>query len=315
MVPYCGGDLDANPDTRVVYLNFINEAAEEIYESHDPAGCLEEVYVRVQPGSEIALPPFVGELRAVRDVEWKTPFTLKDMRPRYHAFQWTNEWKNWRHKGYSPTCTEITNAAPLRYEITEADETVTVTTHGQTANSNRITDEFVMDDTEKVGVESFQFIESIRKSAYTDYDINIYDVNDNVMSIIYNNELEARYVVIDVSLYPNQSCCGDGRIMEVLYKKRLRKLSQDGDCFPVPDYDKLVADKAIQLWYERQEGKEKIAILKDQKIARTIQQKMQHKEGPLIKSMRFNRNPLLGRFRKGGCYPYISTDGYPPDVP
>src|SRR5437763_16721918 len=93
--------LELNPTQRTWLLRKINKASEEVYESDDLPGCLREAYILVTPNSELALPEFIGRLRAVREANWKSPLSLIDLAPRYHAQAWKTEWNHFVYKGTS----------------------------------------------------------------------------------------------------------------------------------------------------------------------------------------------------------------------
>ena len=67
----------------------------------------------------------------------------------------------------------------------------------------------------------------------------------------------------------------------------------------MPDYDDIIAQKAVQLFTEQQEGKEERAVLMDQKIDRSIARRQQDSSGPVVKRMLYKENPLYGLFRIG----------------
>lgn len=283
---------------RAHLIEKVNKAAKEIYERTDVSGCLRELFVKVTPNKVIALPQFVGELRAIRQRSIERPWTLNDLRPRYHVYSWESQWRSWRFIGYAAIQTDIVNAAPVYINIPVADSTLTVTIVGATIDSNRVIDTITLSATSNTSTKNFTSIDSIQLNKVADYDITILDAEDNELAVIPNNVLESRYALYDVSAYPSGGDCSDGtNLMEVLYKMRLPWLSEDNDVFPVPDHDDIIAEKTVQLYVEKQEGKEDRAVLLDQKIERALARKMQDKEGVNVKKMKFVENPLLGMFR------------------
>lgn len=247
-------NLVTNTEQKIVLVALINIAAEEIYEKIDLPECLREICVQVQPNSQLALPPYVGEIRSIRDKCLKQPWSILDLRPRYTEFTWKETWKNFRHKGYSPIQTSIVNAAPLTFTIATPDDTV-ITVTGSTVNARKVTDSVVMSATSVAGNKNFLTIESIIKSKRNDSDIYVYDASSNLLAVVFNDFIESRYILLDVSAYPS-AYCGTFSVMEVLYKLPLRYMELDTDTFPADNYDSIIASKALQLLMETEEGKE-----------------------------------------------------------
>lgn len=292
-------DLDLNPAQRATQVDRINSACSEIWHSTDLPGSLREVYLCVNAGKILALPPFIGSLRAVRDQQSKKSWTYKDLRPRYHYNSWPEMWSNWTYIGSSALQTDIENAAPLVFHAPEADITLEITTVGETADSKRISDTVNFASAQIVGTKSFLQITSIELNKACESNIIISDADGKELATIYNTRTSALYELIDISAYPSKGDCADGtRVMELLYKVELPVLENDNDTFPLPNYDDDVANKAYQLYLEQQDGAEQRAILADVKINRTISQKILDKEGPQEKKMRFGPNPLLNLGRK-----------------
>src|SRR5690348_8676133 len=100
-----GTDI-TNPNERVKLTDKINEAAREIYRRQDIPFQLQECFIRVTSNNEMSLPPFVGELRAIRSgcQDWCTEkWQLHTMFPKYNRSEWENLWKGWRILGTSTT--------------------------------------------------------------------------------------------------------------------------------------------------------------------------------------------------------------------
>ena len=289
-------DYASSSAKRARLVDVINEAAEELWESEDLPGSLQEVVLKVFPNSELALPYFIGELRAARSRNLKYRYTIKDLFPHYTNQPADFEWKEWRFKGYSATQRAIENAAPIQFDMSVADGSI-ITVEGKTEDSNSTVDTIIMDATSKVGTKSFSSIRAItRKSAGT-YDINITDANGNELAVLYNNQLETRYIIVDVSQYPNYIECEDGSIgVEVLFKVPLFRLNADGDSFPIPSWDTLIANKAVQLFTEAKPGFEQVAAAMDAKIMRSQERKKRAQEGGISRSILFQPNPIYSMF-------------------
>lgn len=287
-------DLTSNGPSRNRAVDLINIAAEEVWESTDLPGCLMELIINVTADSEVAIPSFIGELRAMREKSLMHKFTLNDMRPRYQQEPWKQLWRNWRHKGESATQLEITNSAPPILIIPTPDDTE-ITIRGATANANDVEDTIVMNAVEVQATQPFTRIDSISKDSRNEFDIQVMDVNSNLLAVLYNNELESRYIIVDVSQYPfgGEGASGE-RIMELLYKKPFYRMELDSDRFPIPGWDNIIVDKTLQYYNEGQEGKEQRALLYAAKVTKKSAEKVKHKEGGQEHEMQFAENPFYG---------------------
>lgn len=297
---------DLNPAQRQIVLNYINEAAEEIWETQDLPGCLQEVYSNVSPELRISLPPFVGEIRAVRNRRWNGFMALADIRARYAGEDWPEKWNKFRKIGESALANEITNAAPISIVYPEADTDLQITIIGVTANSNRCTETITMTNPLMNGSKSFIEIIKITKNKATDFNIIIQDTEARELALIYADQLEARYLIADISKYPNISGCTDGNyIMEILFKPRLPLFKNDTDEFPLIGYDKVIVLRTKQLIAEEQEGKEERAVLMNEKAKEILKNKQMDKDGPVSAKITTKRNKMFGLFS-----PYHGYGGF-----
>lgn len=304
-----GNTPDLNADQRAYYVDKINEAAEEIWESSDLPVVLKECCVRANADRQLALPAFVGELRAIRascsgEIDVNARWSLKDVRSKYVETEWKRLWKNWRIIGESPVCIELTDTAQNTAEIEAAESDVIVTITGATTSSNRKSANVTMDDTSKEFAIGFTDIINIRKNKVSEHDIVIKDAVGNEISIIYADQLDARFLIVDISAYPSiGSCqCADGSyIVEVLYKPRLPRLENDEDVFPLTGYDNLIVLKAKQLLVEEEEGKEIRALAMHEKAKLKLNQKIQDKTAVTKKGISFGRNAMLSHRRLFNC--------------
>jgi hypothetical protein len=305
---------DLNTSQRDALIDIINQAAEEVYESKDLPVTLKESYIRVGSDFEVALPAYIGELRAIRpacetQLLMGESWSLMDMRPKYTKAPWPIMWNNWVVKGYYPICNEITNAAPGTIQVDSTDLPVDVTLVGETSSSNKFAETVTVSTPSSVWTKSFLDLKRVAKSALTNCNVVILAPDGTILSIIYADQLEARFVVIDVAKYPNIGCCAcdDGTYaMEVLYKPRLGRMVNDEDFFPVDGYEEIVILKTKQLLMEGEEGKEKRALLMHKKASLLISQKVEDRTGFLNKKISFKPNKKLGIVRRhfgyGGNY-------------
>lgn len=263
-----------NDADRLVCLDYINEAARELYDAADYPYCLDEIVIETNRTGLIALPPFVGIPRALREVNTQIPWRLSTMRPRYHSSGWEQEsYNNWRDVGYSPIAVELTNNAPPVVVIPKVDcEPISVTIVGSTANANQVVETRLITELRTQFETPFNNYAIIKKDKVSAYDVIIEDANGEEISIIYNNELEASFRIIDASNYPFHQDIDQTITMELLYKKRLPLLVNDNDEFILKDYDDIVINKAVQLRLE-DAGNTDGAVAYDRKAQRTANRK------------------------------------------
>ena len=280
-------------------VDIINEAADEVYSEKDLPLVLKECTVRVLNDYRIALPAFVGVVRAIRSTKYNDLWTLKDVRARFNSVDWPERWNKGRIIGESPIAVDPTSTSPGTLEIHEADSDCTVTLVGSTINSNRESDTVTMDDTEKDWSLSFQEIKAIRKNIVTDHDIVIKDADGNEISILYADQKEARYILMDISEFPGFVDCADGSfMMEVLFKPRLPRMERDEDSFPLQGYDDIIILRTKQLLAEEEEGKESRALLMNEKSKQKLRHKIDDQVGTTEKRIFYKRRPMQGYFRR-----------------
>ena len=268
-----GLDKDS-ADARQVCLDYINEAAKELYDAQDYPYCLDELVLEVNRTGLVSLPPFVGIPRALREACTQIPWRLSTMRPRYHAGNWAQDsYNNWRDIGYSPLAVQLDNTAPPVIVIPKIDcDSVMVTIVGSTANANQVVENKTLTALRTQFETPFINYVVIRKDAVSAFDIVVEDANGNEISVIYNNELEANFRIIDVSNYPHAQPIDQTVTMELLYKKRLPLLTNDNDEFILKDYEEILINKSVQLYLE-DKGNVEGALMFDKKAERTANQK------------------------------------------
>jgi hypothetical protein len=302
------GSAEENSAQRLWLLDIINEAADEIYQEKDLPLALKETYVRITNGNRVALPPYIGEVRAMRSTRWDNKWRLSDIRARYHNKDWPEMWDKFRMVSIDPIATEITNTAPGTIEVAEADATLIVSVRGETDDSNNMADTVTMDETEKEWTSSFNNIKSITKNLITRQNVVVSDADGTEIAILYADQYESRYMVADVSDYPGIQDCDDGTFaMEVLYKPRLPYLYFDDDTFPIPDFDDIVVLRTKQLLAEEKPGEEMRAALMFKKSERKITKLTENRVGTVDKKFIIGGNQYQKTFRKfyhryGGGY-------------
>lgn len=270
-----GNKMGLNPavaDQRSVMLRFVNEAVRELYEQSDMVGSLTEQCFKVNGDQTIALPSYVGKLRAVREVNSQIPWSINQMRPRYNVSNWPDMWRNFRLKNLQTLERAITNEGPVTIVCDAIESTpAVVTIAGSTLAAERIVETVTMDETEKTTTNAFTNITLFRKNVQTSCNYGMLDMDRNVLSVIANNRLQATYQIVDISQLPwlNQNQGPQDHFVEILYKEVLPYLQDDGDEFPAIGFDDVIVNKCLQLWCE-EEGKGEEAALYDAKATRTL---------------------------------------------
>ena len=260
---------------RNVLLRFLNEAAYELYMQSDMAGSLMEQVFKINGDQTIALPNYVGEIRAIREYTSMIPWSINQMRPRYNQSNWSDFWRNFRLKGRMALMASITNESVINITVPSVEATpITVTVTGSTAIANQITETVTVNSTTVSTTNQFLDVIAVSKSQVTSYDVTLADVDNKLLTIIPNNELQAWYQIVDVSTMPwlPTSSSTLDHYVEILYKKALPYLSNDGDEFPAQGYDPIVSNKMMQIW-ATEEGKADVALAYDQLTSRSLARK------------------------------------------
>lgn len=262
----------ADSGQRAMLLRFLNEAAPELYAQSDMSGSLREQIFKVNGDQTIALPHYVGQIRAVREMDSQIAWHLNQLRPRYIQFNWPDMWRNYRLKGLGALQTSIRNQSQLQVVVAEVETPpIQVTISGSTENASSVSETVVMDSTTKTTTNAFTDISAIKKDRVNGVDVTVLDIDGLQVSAIPNNFLQAQYQIIDVSLAPwlNQDTGRLDHYVEILYKEALPVFKDDSDEFPAQGYDNVLVNKCLQLYYEEQ-GNSELAIGYDAKATRTL---------------------------------------------
>lgn len=309
-----------NPDDvgqRSVSLRFLNEAAQELYEQADSEGVLMEQLFIVNGDQMIALPSYVGPLRAMREYSTHVPWHLTNMRPRYNQINWEDRWRHWRIKGTSPLSQEIDNEGPVIISVPFVENPpIVINVCGQTQLATFATETFTMDSPMKIGGLDFLTagIKAFKKDRVNNYDVLMFDIDGNQLSLLQNNLLESKYRIVDVSLYPwsNTAVGPTDHYMEVLFKPVLPWMQNDEDEYPVVGHDNIIVNKMCQIWAEEQ-GKGDEAAAFDAKATRSLARKKEDEKRGCEEAMAFCENThdtLLPRNRPLGPSRYMGQIYY-----
>lgn len=222
----------------------INNAAQELHLSLDLVGALrEQVFILPSDEDVVTLPFYVGDIRAIRKPKVSTEITLTDLRPRYHLYQWGGvAYDKFRIIGTSPIARELPAEMAITYHPKDALFTgCMVSVVGSTCRAAR-TVESLFVTKEVTGTVVFTDIESISKSIFTNYDVDIYS-GTTIIATIANCMLRSKYTKIQVSdnCLSNVTFCSDScRCVEVLYKQEFLPFVNDSDEFICEEYDQAI---------------------------------------------------------------------------
>lgn len=305
----------ATTDQRDTCLRFLNEAAMELYDQADAEGTLWEQLFHVNGDQQIALPPHVGPLRAMREYSTHVAWHLNNMRPRYNQFNWKDRWRSWRVKGVSPIMYPIVNQSVVKVSVGAVESpAIVVSVVGPTPTASSTSEQLTIDALEKSTTKNFMDITAIRKDRVNEQDVTVADVDGNALCVIPNNMLTMQYRLVDVSLYPWSSTdvTTQNHYMEVLFKKALPWLSNDDDEFPAQGVDNILVNKMLQLWAEEQ-GKLEEALAYDSKATRSLARKRADNDRGVEQEAAMVENPhdtLLARNRPMGPNRYTGQIYY-----
>lgn len=251
-------------------LDYVNRGAKDLYNGSEADAFMREIVLIVPAGQRLSLPPFMGELRGMREYNWTATIPLYEIGvPRYSSDTWKYKWRNWTLVGKQPLATSISNAGPLTVTTTSINTPPDVVTIvGSTATANAVTESVTLSVLTATTTNSFATIKSISSMSLSrPSDITISDLNGVTLATLYNNEQKTAYLIVDVSQYQWIAQFGDGltTLVEVLYKDKFYKFFNDTDEYNAEGYDDAIAYKAIALWYMGKEGKEQDAMLYEQK--------------------------------------------------
>jgi hypothetical protein len=297
--------IPGGPQTndRLILLRYLNEAARELYDQSDMIGILMEQVFKVNGDQTISLPYYVGPVRAARNIFFgHHTWHLNQMRPRYNQINWKDMWSNLRIRNTQALMATVTNASVgvLTTPIVE-DPPVSVIVVGPTvgANGNILSsngqETVVMSSTSARTQNCYaDYVTVVKPNGVNAYDITLSDVDGNIFTVIPNCMREARYQILDVSMFPFLPGSNSDPLqnyLEILYKKALLELSLDSDTFPSKtDYDDILVNKMMQLSNEEQ-NKSDIALAYDSKATRSLSRKQEDQNRATEDEIALVRNP------------------------
>ena len=217
--------------------DFINQAAQELWNSEDFPGTLQEESFKPYDSGEafVSLPYYVQAIRGVRpcigmttDVMHKVTAVMDDQ---YVYSPW-----RWRQVKRSPLIRNLGEASQLtiKRRLPAATEEVIVTLGGPSdvAESAEETVLFTADASEKQTVNAYEDLTHICKDVITTCDLEFYDSEGNLVAVLPNNFLEVFNTIIQITATCSQrtACCNN--CVLVLFKPYLPPLLRETDHIP-----------------------------------------------------------------------------------
>lgn len=285
---------DAQKNARIYR---VNKAAREIYRLVEPeeAG-REEVFSLNVDSQQVALPAYIGRVRGMRYFDGRQAISLDDMRNRYN-FNFAGENELWylqfRKKEVGALSRSLDNQSTLTLTlpIEEAEE-FTVTITGKTDKSERISETltFTTTDLSKETEANFVSVESITKSRITQYNISVYDAEDNLLGEVLNSEYQSYYQIFQIADTEGWQSTNMLDSVEVWFKYKFQPFKNDTDCFLGTD----IYDDAIYWKFLEQSAKKvEDASAYMKKCSQVLSQIFQSQQNGQRTKINFKPNPFL----------------------
>lgn len=287
----------------------INKAAEEVHEMYDlQEGKDEKLFTfSVDDSSQLALPPYIFQVRGMRLHDGRNTIELEDARNRYN-FQWFAENDLWylryRKKKESCLSRDIDNQSILKVSVplVEAEE-FKVTITGSTDNSYRVSETltFAPGDLVKETVANFTSVESITKNIITKYNVIIKDVEDETLGMILNSEYQSYYNIYQIGDSEAFSLPEANSGVEVWFKYKMQPFKNDNDCFlGTSRYDKAIFWKFM----EHRSKKVEDAVAFAEKCGQAIAATLVGSDAGQRKVINFKPQPLYEIYDYGYTWRY-----------
>lgn len=297
----------ADSNVKDIWISKVNDSAKDIYDLYDLPGCLREQVFDVDITSrQMVLPYYVDKIRGVRSYSTLSRIKQLDMRPRYFYGEWTQPFLSWRNKGFSPLCHDLVQDSRLLVTMPfPVLEDFKVYIEGSTSTADRLVEELLFPPgtlsvqsvnqfTNNAPSQSPQGIRSIRKDKPISSNIQVFDVNNLLVSEIANEELQASYTLLQVTDLdqPLNSPCD---CYEILYKFRFTPFKADFSTFPIVGADDAVFWKTLSRYYalKKDNDSTKLALGFDDKCNGELRKLTKSDEDSDEKQIQFQPNQYL----------------------
>lgn len=202
-----------------------------LWYSEDVDGCLQEIDFNPDSNRVITLPWYVHQIKACRRLT-STPQRLMTPRSYFHDFNWRQHVDTFRVLSRQPLFKSLVNVGPLTFKLRAANEeafTVTVRGPDDMGVSNIETISFAPNDTEKTTTGSYVDVKTLGKSIITAVDVEVYDVNDELVSVIPASQTEVLCVtmqIVDKAIMPYSTNCN---VFTALFKSHMPPITSLSD--------------------------------------------------------------------------------------
>jgi hypothetical protein len=235
---------------------FLNEAVQEIWNSEDFPGTLEEESFKpYEEGvSFVSLPYYVHSIRGVRPCKRMTTDLMAKatavMDDQYIFSPW-----RWRHVKKTPLIRDLEEASQLlikRALPTSTEEViVTLGGSGDIADSAQESVLFTAADSEKLTTNSYEDLKFLVKNVITDCNFEVYDSAGNLVAVLPNHYLETHNTIIQITDTCQQSVVTTTCVL-ILYKPYLPPLLRATDKIP-EGLEQCIYYKVLE-WLDLQTG-------------------------------------------------------------
>lgn len=227
----------------------INSAAEEIWNSVDLPGCLQEDFFNLGDTAIITLPYYVYRIRKVKPCEFGVNTTVEGPIPAYSDHYYSNSPWKWRILRETPLMRDIEEASTLeiRPEIPlESDVLISLAGPTDVADRGQETVTLSAGESSVQTTMRYEDLDLLQKHSKTAANLRVYDAAGNEVAFLPNHILPARNTQIQVYSRCDNSFLN--RCLAVLYKPVLPYMAEDLDVFPEP-YGQALLIKVLE-WFK-----------------------------------------------------------------
>lgn len=223
----------------------IRNTWKRIWATIDTDSCLFEMEISTDGNRIVTLPPYVYQLKAVKRFSG-TPVQLFTPRAYYQYNNYRQGILEWRSMRRTPLMRTITTGGQLRIRTKGANDnpfTVTVKGAGNLGVTEWEDVSFQPADTDFTTQAVFADVSAFSKSAITNSDVQLYDINNNLIAVIYADQTDTWCQVVRVVDSAHVPTSQDVFYYTVLYKAQAPAFTRLTDA--VPDDWGLVLQEAV----------------------------------------------------------------------
>lgn len=289
----------ANVDNQTL-LDLTNSAAQELWDSSDFPGSLEEGNFKPYDLDQafVSLPYYVDSIRGVKPCQLETTEVYSKSAGFHPDFYLYSPWM-WREIGRTALKRDLEEASQLTIKRVhpKSQQSVLVYLSGQTdvaASESEIV-AFDPGDITKQTEKAYEHVMLLGKDISTDSDFQVLDSAGNEVGFIPNNYLEVNHLVIQIQERCSCACACGCTCVQILYKRKLAPFTGDLDLIP-PGIENALLMK-VQEWIDLR-GTDTLerASLMAQKSDSLWNRVAYNKEKSLIKPLQKTRTPFV-RFK------------------